>query len=118
MREKLNLLAIKDGKNRIYYRNISFKTTTTGGRINFQLATQILVAFLTALTVVVLFVLLSIMVGFNINSVNGIVYLIILLVLGYAIRLITKELTQKLYKNQIDEFISLVREWNTNRKTL
>lgn len=116
--EKLDLLANKDGKNRIYYRSVSFKATTVAGRINIQLATQILVGFLTTLTIVVLFILLSLIVGFDINSVNEIVYIIIILVLGYAARLITKELTQKFYKNQINEFINLVREWNTNRKTL
>ena len=108
-KDKFNSLKNREGKDRVYYKLISFKTETNYQGVNFKLAPNVLIAIFVFGMVSLLFVLVF---GYFLQvKLEGILYLGILLLVGSISYYTSSTLTEKLFKKQIDEFSHLLTEW-------
>lgn len=111
--QNLNELQNRDGKNRVYYKLISFATFTKNGSIKFTLAPNIIITIILFLVFLIAIEMLVIK-FLQITSEYAIV--IQLFVSGYTAYLAEKYLTAKIFKRQISEFSSLIQDWKQNLK--
>lgn len=110
--EKLNELNSKNGKNRVYYKLISFATRNENGNINFKLAPNVLITIILFFVFIIL-INFAVIIPFKIPS--GFSNLVQLVVAGYASLEVAKYLTEKFFKRQLMEFYKLIQEWKVNK---
>ncbi len=108
-REKFEQVNSQQGKNRVYYKLISFKTETNYQGINFKLAPNVLVAILIFVLISFIFIfLLGVLLKIQLQ---GLIYAIMAITVGYISYKLSVTLTEKIFKKQILEFSKLITEW-------
>ena len=113
-KESFNSLKSKEGKNRVYYKLISFKTQTNYQGINFKLAPNILLAVLTffcicSVSILFFVILLKI-------KLEGLIYVLFVVAVGYISYKLSVTLTEKIFRKQISEFSKLINNWKRESK--